>query len=156
VRLRPSRTPGERGETARRRNLKLITPVSGVRSAVVWFVALFAGGGVAVIVLTPMSAMMSGDFGGGVCAAGFFPVRGGEAGSIAGFHAGKSGEHVGEVVADIDPLDAAVLYDGVEDGAFPAGFSVADEEPVFAAKLGGTDGVFDEVMPRPDLCRVAA
>lgn len=72
-----------------------------------------------------MSAMRSGDFRSFLPGAGFLPVRRGEAGGIAGFHAGQAGEDVGEVGADIDPQQAAVFNDGVEDGAFSAGFAVA-------------------------------
>ena len=84
------------------------------------------------------------------------PVSGGEASGFAGFHAGQASEDVLEVVPRIDAEAAAVFNEGVEDGGFFAGVLAADEKPVLGTKLGGTDGVFDEVMPPPDLCRVAA
>jgi len=42
----------------------------------------------------------------------------------------RPGEDVGEIGADVNPEAAAVFHDGVEDGAFAAGFLVADKQPV--------------------------
>jgi len=51
-------------------------------------------------------------------------------------------------------MAAAALDDGVEHRGPLASLAVADEEPVLLSNGGGADGVFDQVMPPPDLCRV--
>ena len=40
-------------------------------------------------------------------------------------HGRQPGEDVGEISADVEPEAAAVLHDGVGDGAFAAGVFVA-------------------------------
>ena len=64
---------------------------------------------------------------------------------VAG-HLAPAGEDVGEVLFGVDSQAAAVFYDGVVDGALFSGHLVADEEPIFSSQLGGTNGVFDEVV----------
>ena len=39
-----------------------------------------------------------------------------------------------------------LLDGGVDDGAAPAGFLVADQHPVLHAELGGSDRSFDQVV----------
>jgi hypothetical protein len=77
------------------------------------------------MVPSAMSAMKSGDFQAGFPCPGRVPGRGSEPGGLACLHAGQPGEDVGEIGADVDPKAAAVLHEGVEDGAFAAGFFVS-------------------------------
>lgn len=56
------------------------------------------------------------------------------------------GQHVLKVFAGVDAQPAAVLHDGVEDGAFFARFDVAEEQPVLGSELGRADGILDEVV----------
>ena len=79
-------------------------------------------------------------------AAGRVSVGGGETGCFARFHGGQAGEDVFEVVTRIDAEAVAVLDEGVEDGGFFASVFATNEEPVLGSELGGTDGVFDEVV----------
>ena len=76
----------------------------------------------------------------------FEPVFRGELGDGLVGVVGDLGQHVLEVVEGIDAPLAAGLDDGEEDGAALAAIGVADEEPVFLAHGGGTDGVFDLVV----------
>ena len=104
-----------------------------------------------------MTAMISGCDAGACSAASFVclvPVGGCETDRLAGFHGGETGEDVFEVFPRVQPQTAAVLDEGVDDRGFLSGVFGSDEEPVLGSELGGADGVFDEVMPRPDLCRV--
>ena len=61
-------------------------------------------------------------------------------------HEWQPGEHVAQVGVRIDAAGAATLDDGVEDGAAFAGIGIAEEEPVFLSKRGGTNGVLDEII----------
>ena len=59
-----------------------------------------------------------------------------------------------EVGEGIGSVAAHLLDEGVNDRTAPTGFLAADEHPVLVTQLGGPDGVFGQIMPRPDLCRV--
>jgi hypothetical protein len=50
----------------------------------------------------------------------------------------------------IEAARAATLNDGVKDGAAFAGIGIAEEEPVFLSKRGGTNGGTLRVDPAPD------
>ena len=76
-----------------------------------------------------MTLMKSGRQAQRFAVAGFEPVGGGQRDGVFGQHAGKAGEHVGEVFLGIDAQAAAVFYDGVEDGAFLTRHFIADEQP---------------------------
>jgi hypothetical protein len=78
-----------------------------------------------------MTLMKSGHLANRLAVARLEPVGRGEAGGFAGQHGGQAGEHVGEVFLGIDSQTAAVLHDGVEDGALLAGHLTADKQPVF-------------------------
>jgi hypothetical protein len=43
---------------------------------------------------------------------------------------------------------------GVNDGRPLSGGFAADEQPVPFSNCRGTDAILDQIMPRPDLCRV--
>ncbi len=58
-----------------------------------------------------------------------------------------------EVGVRVFSLAADVLYHGVKDGAAPACFFSADEEPVFCAELEGAYGVFDFVVVECEVSR---
>ena len=94
--------------------------------------------------------MKSGYFPNHFTAAGFEPVRGGQAGCITGFHGGKPGEHVFKVFLGIDAEATAVFYNGIKDGALLSRCFVADEQPVLGSKLGRANGVFDQVVANLD------
>ena len=51
-------------------------------------------------------------------------------------------------------MAAAVLDDGVEDGAAFAGGCFAYKQEVLFPDCCRSDRIFDQVMPPPDLCRV--
>ena len=78
-----------------------------------------------------MTAMKSGRHTTRFTAASPQPVGRGEAGSVASFHGGQPGEHVGKVFLGIDTQAAAVFHDGVEDGALLSRLLIAQEKPVF-------------------------
>ncbi len=81
-----------------------------------------------------MTTMILGCCAGAFSAARFFrilPVCRGEAGGLACFHGGKTGEDVFEVFPRVDAEAAAVLDESVNDGGFFAGVLGSDEEPVF-------------------------
>ena len=101
---------------------------------------------IGVIVYISMTDMMLGGFVIFLSAAGFLPVGGGEFARVFGEHTWQPGEDVCQVFFGVDPQAAAVLDDGVEDGAFVSGFFVADEHPIFGSKLGRADGVFYEII----------
>jgi hypothetical protein len=61
-----------------------------------------------------------------------------------------------EVVLGIEILGAAVGEESVDEGVVRPGFEATEKHPVLHAELGRADHVLDEVLPRPDLCRVAA
>src|ERR1700728_2680856 len=63
---------------------------------------------------------------------------------------GQSREDVTQVGEGIDSATAATFDDSVEDGAAFAGLGFADEQPVFLAEGGGTDGVFHQVLVNLD------
>ena len=109
-----------------------------------------------VIVAGVMTAMHSCRFCFRRRLPGFEPVGGGERGGLVRLHRGQAGEHVDEILADIDAKAAAVFHDGVKDGCGLAGFLTADEQPVLRSDLGRAHGVLQQIMPRPELCRVAA
>jgi len=52
---------------------------------------------------------------------------------------------------EILAVAAELLDEGVDDGAAPAGVLAADEHPILVAELGGTDGVFGEIVVELDL-----
>ena len=95
---------------------------------------------------TSMTLMKSGHHPLRLAVAGFESVGWGQGDGAFGQHVGQAGEDVGEIFLGVDAEAAAVFDDGVEDGAFFAGFLVAEEQPVFGSELGGADGVFDEVV----------
>ena len=101
-----------------------------------------------------MIAWQSGSGAAAFAAAGGEPVGGREVGGLAGFHGGQTGEDVFKVFPRVEAKAAAVLDEGVEDGGFFSGVLAADEEPIFGSELGAPDGVLNEDMPPPDLCRV--
>ena len=68
---------------------------------------------------------------------------------------GQAGEDVAQVGVGIDLTPTAAFDHRVNNRAAFARPGVADEEPVFLADGGGPNGVFAQVMPPPDLCRVA-
>ena len=70
----------------------------------------------------------------------FEPVFPGELGDRLVGVEGDLGQDVLEVVEGIDAPLAAGLDDGEEDGATLAAITVADEEPIFLAHGGRTDG----------------
>lgn len=51
-----------------------------------------------------------------------------------------------EVAIRLEPMMAAVLDNGVEDGTTPAGFCSSDEEEVLFTNGGGSHGILDEVV----------
>src|SRR5277367_338347 len=61
-------------------------------------------------------------------------------------HFGQTGEDVAEIGVGIDAAAAAGLDNAVDDRAALSGSGFADEEPVFLANGGGSNGVFDEVV----------
>lgn len=68
---------------------------------------------------------------------------------------GQTLQHVFEVGVRFDAVAAAVFDQSIDDRAALAGFFRTEEEPVLLANGRGPDGVLDEVMPPPVLCRVA-
>ena len=80
------------------------------------------------------------------------PVFRGEFGDVLVGVARQAGQRVMEVGLGVDALAAAGFYDGVEDGAFLSSSGCPDEEPVLS-DCGRTNGIFNEVMPPPRLCR---
>ena len=98
-----------------------------------------------VIVAGVMTAMHSRRF----CfrrLLGLEPVGGGERGCLVRLHRGQAGEHVDEILADIDAKAAAVFHDGVKDRRGLAGLLTADEQPVLGTNLGRAHGVFQQVV----------
>ena len=93
-----------------------------------------------------MTLMKSGHHPLRLAVAGLESVGRGQGVGVFGQHAGQAGEDIGEVLFGVDSQAAAVFYDGVEGGALFSGHLVADEEPIFSSQLGGTNGVFDEVV----------
>jgi len=84
--------------------------------------------------------MLSGYHTNRLAAACLEPVGRDEAGGLAGIHGGQAGEHVGKVFLGIDSKTAAVLNDGVEDGALLSRLLIAQKQPVFGTQLGRTNG----------------
>ncbi len=70
-------------------------------------------------------------------------------------HVGQAREDFPQVLVRIKIAPPATLDERVNNGAALAGIRLADEEPVLLADGRGTNGIFDQVMPRPGLCRVA-
>jgi hypothetical protein len=66
-------------------------------------------------------------------AALFLPLGGRQLGGVFGQHAGQTGEQVCQVFFGVDAMAAAVLDDGVEDGAFLPGFSGVSGVILFGA-----------------------
>jgi hypothetical protein len=66
-------------------------------------------------------------------------------------HAGEALEHPFEVGEGVEPMPPHLLDEGIDHGAAPAGIGPTDEHPVLHPKLGGTDGVFGEVVVELDL-----
>jgi hypothetical protein len=52
---------------------------------------------------------------------------------FAGLHGGQAGQHVLKILPGVDAEPAAVLDDGVEDGALVAGLDVAQKNSQFFA-----------------------
>lgn len=75
---------------------------------------------------------------------------------LACLHPGQARKNVGEVFTNINFQAAAVFHNGVEDGAFATGLAVSNEQPVFLAKLGRPDGVFNQVVVDldPAVCQI--
>ena len=75
---------------------------------------------------------------------------------LACLHPRQARKNVGEVFTNINFQAAAVFHDGVEDGAFAPGLAVSNEQPVFLAKLGRPDGVFNQVVVDldPAVCQI--
>lgn len=61
-------------------------------------------------------------------------------------HARQTRQHIFEILARIDAQATAVLHHGVDDRGFFSRVLRSDEQPVLRSQLGGTDGVFDEVV----------
>jgi len=61
-----------------------------------------------------------------------------------------------EVIFGVESLGLAVGHQGVEECVVGTSSGIAEEKVVFCSKLGRTNFVFSEIMPPPDLCRVAA
>jgi len=59
-----------------------------------------------------------------------------------------------EVGEGVLAVTADLLDEGVDHRTAPAGFLVADEHPVLGAELGGSDGVFGELVVELDLAVV--
>ncbi len=93
-----------------------------------------------------MTSMKLGTGAVGFAVAGFLPVGGSQLNRVFGPHAGQAGQYVCQVFFGVDAQAAAVLDDGIEDGAFLPGFFTSDEQPVFGTELGRAYGVFDEII----------
>jgi hypothetical protein len=65
-------------------------------------------------------------------------------------------QHVLEISVRLDTVQPAVLDQRVDHGAALPSFLRTEEQPVLFAQSRGPNGILDEVMPPPDLCRVAA
>lgn len=87
---------------------------------------------------------------------GLGPGSGRNGGDFALFHVRQAFEHIAQVFGRVDPVPSAAAQDRVDDCATPTRIRVPDEEEVLLADGRGPDGVIDEIMPPPDLCRVAA
>jgi hypothetical protein len=97
-----------------------------------------------------MTAMRSRRFFRCFLLASLLPVCGCEVSGVAGLHGGQPGQDVGEVVANVDFVTAAVFYYGIKDGTFAPGLVVSYKQPIFLPKFGGTDGV-GILVARPHL-----
>lgn len=75
---------------------------------------------------------------------------------VIGICSGEAFDHVGEVGLWVDALSLGADEQRVDDGAAFTCFGVPDEQVVLLSDGAGTDGILDEVMPPPVLCRVAA
>ena len=63
------------------------------------------------------------------------------------FHKGRQpGKDLAQIGEGVEVAPPARFDDSVEDGASPARFGFADEEPVLFAHGGGPDSVFDQVV----------
>ena len=67
----------------------------------------------------------------------------------------QSPQDVGEVFLGVDPAPSATDDQRVDHGTAPARVGMANEEPAATTHGRNPDGVFDEIMPPPGLCRVA-
>jgi hypothetical protein len=65
--------------------------------------------------------------------------------NLAAGHRGQALQNVGEVFLRIDPVAAAALDDGVNDGATPTGIRMPDKEPAALSDGRGPYIVFDQV-----------
>jgi hypothetical protein len=61
-------------------------------------------------------------------------------------HRRQAGEHIAQISLRVDASAAASFDDGEQDGTALAGFSLADEEPIFLADGAGTNGVLNKVV----------
>ena len=84
------------------------------------------------------------------------PARRSDFGDLPVGHLWQAAQHFAQVGVGIDLPPPAALDEGVEDRTALAGSGFAHEEPVFLAQRRRPDRVLDQVMPPPDLCRVAA
>lgn len=83
-----------------------------------------------------MSAMKSGGLRDALFGPVPVPVHRRGSGVFPRAHGGQAGEDAGEVNANVCAEAAAVPADGVEDGAFAAGFSVSGKQPVLLSEAG--------------------
>ena len=86
--------------------------------------------------------------------ASFFPVERRQLGDLLIGCRGQALQDVFEIGIRFDAMQAAVFDERIHHGAARAGFFGAEEEPVLFANGRRPDGILDQVMPRPGLCRV--
>jgi len=84
------------------------------------------------------------------------PATGQQFFDLVVFHGRQPPQHIGQVFLGIEAVPAAALNDRVNHGAAPTRLRMSDEEPAAPAHRRGPHVILDQIMPPPDLCRVAA
>ena len=86
----------------------------------------------------------------------FGPRRWRELSDLGDLGRWQAREQILQIIERVDPVTTATTEQRVDYRAPFSRLRMAHEQPIFLSERAGADGVLNEIMPLPDLCRVAA